>query len=248
MKRDTNKKTRRRQKRSKQTGGAQIEDIRKINVMRSPIPNSFQYNLSLEWRNGKGTSIMNISQFPIQDDNINKFQSYLNKNITEMDCFLNAMQLIGIFDVFTANMMRITCTGRQGVNNYEIEMAFMLAHGIKMLGEHIPYYDLFAVGNFDIWQEVLTKSLLPGHVVFCGWTDPTLPFNHVFLVGRYMNGDIVYLDPQVVNCKLIDMKCVEALRSRESNQRVYHILYSSIESITSQDILTDMGFDLNQGR
>lgn len=231
--------------------------VRPIDVVRGNlrksyeiIPNSFQYNLNLSWRDGSGKSKMSMAQFKISDENISGFQSLLNKKLTEMDCFVNAMQLIGIFDRYTANILRITCTGKQGVDNDEMEMAFILHNYLNNPAKNVPYYDYFQVGNFQIWAEMLAKTLHPGHVAFCGYFDTIgdKSYGHVFLIGKYLNGETVYLDPQVANCKLNDLNCVQHLKSRNGIPRTYWSMFKSDDNITSNTLMEDLGFDVNAGR
>jgi len=180
-----------------------------------------------------------ISQFEISDDNIKRFSRNVN---SPYDCVINALQIMGFIDKVTSNILRISDIGDKfGFNKIQIEKIFILLKGTN--------FDFIAINNFNDFSQTVEQNLLPGHVIFAGYmeiinkgelnekgeSDEKI-FQHVFLIGRYLNGKIVLMDPQLQ--ALCDInKCQDLIRNKDE----YYILYNSKESLTKSQ-LTKLGF------
>jgi hypothetical protein len=209
------------------------------------IEGTYDFMVNVKYTNREESIKMTPTKYKIGDKNLKEFKSTIKAELTPMDCFINALQLIGIFDIFTSNVLRISCTGKYGVTEEQIEMIFTLYHGYKF--ENTPYFEFMNIGNYDYWHPIVGGSLQPGEVMLVGWKESTGA--HTFLVGKHLNGDVVYLDPQIpTNCSLKLQDCVTLLRKNEKPDRNYFILYNSIQPIKSIEILKDLGFDLTPGR
>lgn len=77
--------------------------------------------------NGKTSfpSCDTLSQFVISDINIMNFKRYLH---SPRDCVINALQIFGILDVISANVMRMF-TVNTDIQKEEIEKIFVLTFG-----------------------------------------------------------------------------------------------------------------------
>jgi hypothetical protein len=75
---------------------------------------------------------------------------------------------------------------------------------------------------------LITNLLKPGNVVFAGYTG------HVFLIGRLLNGDIIYIDPQIPTlCNLSNYECEQYLNINNRDMKWY-LLFNSQERLTNQ--------------
>lgn len=179
-----------------------------------------------------------LSQFKISDENIDSFQRYIN---SPMDCFINALQLMGLLDSLTSNIFRISCVGKQGFEIMQIEKIFIL------LNKEKHNFDFISTKNFDEFAKTIETNLLPGHVVFAGYsTDKLVGDNwanktngHVFIIGRYHDGRIVYIDPQIDTICDINT-CQHLIRNRGDN---YYLLHNSEEKLTNKQ-MEKLGFIL----
>jgi hypothetical protein len=157
-----------------------------------------------------------FTQFRITDDSINSFQRVI---ASPMDCFINAMQIIGIINNISANLMRISSAGVTGFSKEQIESIFLL-----VLKRNVEFK---SSDNFQEFSSTIYSTLMPNHVCFCGYTG------HVFLIGRRANGTIVYIDPQVNQlCNLDDPTCQAYVRDKPR----YFILFNSDHVIPDENI------------
>jgi hypothetical protein len=142
-----------------------------------------------------------------------------------MDCVINALQLIGVLDTFSSNILRISCVGSTGFEKDQIEKIFVLYKGVN--------FDFKSTKNFDEFANSIETQLLPGNIVFAGFTG------HVFIIGRYLNGKLVYIDPQINTiCDIIT--CQDILKK---GGKEYFILFNSKEKLTNPQ-LEYLGFTL----
>jgi hypothetical protein len=167
----------------------------------------------------------NLSQFQITDEQILNFKSIVTTS--PMDCFINALQILGYLDTKTSNIMRISSAGRTGFLQEEIEKIF-----IVLQGYNFDFKSTSSPAEFSSW---ITSHLLPGHVVFAGYEGQT---NHVYLIGRFHNGQIVYIDPQLGTlCDLTTAPCIQYI----SQQPILKLLFNSPTKLTP-DNLKAIGF------
>lgn len=132
-----------------------------------------------------GTEIFVPAIFKITDELVDGFQSGLDGRITRMDCVISAFQLLGVFDAYTANILRMTHVGgSSGYNRKQIEMTVMLwdifmtkncetgeTETSKCLGSHeilaevrdnlgniLPHIiDYVKIGSFNMWANYVGK-------------------------------------------------------------------------------------------
>jgi hypothetical protein len=155
-----------------------------------------------------------LAQFKISESNLLSFQRTFN---SPMDCFINALQLAGMIDLKCANLLRISTKGQAGFSDEEIELISMYVTNHN--------YAYRSVDDYTVFSELIKQTLKPGHVVFAGYTG------HIFLIGRHIDGKIVYIDPQVPNtpCYLADPQCEGLIRN---GQNVWGLLFKSSVELT----------------
>jgi len=130
---------------------------------------------------------LEISNFLISDQSISDFKRLSSKPPT--DCVISALQIIGILDFFTANVLRITkIASGAGIDENEIELIFSLRTNKRFI--FMPTTDV------NEFAQYVKKHLQPGNVVFCGVTYMSGQ-KHVFLIGKDLNGRLIKIDPQV---------------------------------------------------
>ena len=160
-----------------------------------------------------------LSQFKITDEQLLGFK---RNAPTPMDCFINALQIIGVIDNITANIMRLSSAGKTGFTTEEIEKTFIFLSGHN--------HDFKATGSSLEFSEWIAKNVFPGHVVFAGHEGGN---NHVYLIGRTIDGTIVYIDPQVgILCDLSTEECQGYLK----NNRVYRLMFNSLEKLSPEQL------------
>ena len=163
-----------------------------------------------------------LSQFKISDENIMNFRRHIQ---SPMDCVINALQLMGILDTLSGNILRISCVGSTGFEKYQIEKIFILYTGVN--------FEFKSTKDFDEFAKMIETLLLPGNVVFAGYTG------HVFIIGRYLNGQLVYIDPQLNTiCDILN--CQDMIKNGGNE---YFVLFNSEEKLTSTQ-LEYLGFTL----
>jgi hypothetical protein len=161
-----------------------------------------------------------FTQFRITDEQIRNFKRLIAQ---PKDCFINAMQIMGMLDVLGGNILRISCAGNQGFFKEQIEKIFIL---------HTEHNHDFVSMNYDEFVNTIVNQLQPGYVTLGGYEG------HVFIVGRYLNGTIVYIDPQLNTiCDLMDPECEKYLKV--SNK--YYLMFHSKQTMTETQLIK-LGF------
>jgi hypothetical protein len=154
------------------------------------------------------------AEFEMTESFINSFQRKIPK---PMDCVINALQLMGALSPRCAELMRIVA-GDGGFQKKQIEDTFKFLFPSKQW-EFQPFSNLNELAYF-------TKAQMTnGRVVFCGYVgyNPTLnkSTGHVFLIGKNLQGTVLYLDPQIPTiCDLDDAQCANYI----SGKNQYFIL------------------------
>ena len=168
----------------------------------------------------------NLSIFPISDENILKFKRVFR---SPMDCFINALELLGAISSLTANMMRISSLGKNGFTKEEIEKIFILITGCN--------HDFKSTPNSMEFSQWITANLPPGNVVFAGYGGQA---KHVYLIGRRQDGVIVYIDPQIGTiCDLRLGTCQKYI----ANNTLFRLMFHSTARLT-HDQLGKIGFSV----
>jgi hypothetical protein len=138
-------------------------------------------------------------QFPITNDNLTNFTRMFQK---PKDCVINAFQILGLVDARSAEIMRIA-VGETGLSEGQIEQVFNFV--LKSRYKFVEDTDRSKLNDYVI------NTLKPGHVVFFGMKYSTefAIERHVFLIGKYLDGRLVYIDPQsaVSGCILNEAEC-----------------------------------------
>lgn len=177
-----------------------------------------------------------LSYFKITNESITSFDRQFN---TPMDCAINALQIMGILDSRSANIMRITILGKEnyGISQIQIELIFMYV--IRHNFSFIP------ITTYEDWFRIIVNFLPPSNVVFAGVKEIDIdgnPISHIFLIGRDTNGIIVYIDPMnSPPCNIMDAKCDKWIKSDSTKtiQEWYLLFHSSVPLTQTQyDIVT----------
>ena len=168
-----------------------------------------------------------LSQFPITDAQIIGFRTVIP--ISPMDCFINVLQILGYLDSKTSNILRISSAGRTGFSQEEIEKIFIMLEGYN--------FDFKSTSSPAEFSEWISTHLKPGHVVFAGYESL---INHVYLIGRLVNGVIVYIDPQAgIVCDLNSAHCIQYI----SQKPILKLLFHSSIKLTPDNLKT-IGFNV----
>lgn len=178
---------------------------------------------TLRQKNLKLIRERNLSQFTMTDENIKNFKRFVK---SPRDCFINAMQLMGMIDVFSANILRISFAGELGFKKEQIELIFTLK-----TSKPFKFYQM----NYENFSDTIKNTLEAGKVVFAGFTG------HVFLIGKTYNGDILCIDPQteIGICNLSDENCEKLIQNKGDYFLMYHT-----ETLLSKDELRKLGIHL----
>lgn len=138
-------------------------------------------------------------QFPITDDKLSNFTRMIQK---PKDCVINAFQILGLVDSRSAEIMRIA-VGETGLTEGQIEQVFNFV--LKSRYKFVEDKDRSKLNDYVI------NTLKPGHVVFFGikYSTEFSIERHVFLIGKYLDGRLVYIDPQSADsgCILNEGEC-----------------------------------------
>jgi hypothetical protein len=180
-----------------------------------------------------------LSQFKISDENITNFKRYVK---APNDCVINALQIIGIIDNFVGNMLRIAYGERGIASQKQIELIFTFSTSQKY-----KYHSL----TYEIFVKTITENINPGHIVFAGY------IGHVFLIGKTLNGKLVYIDPQttVGICYLENDECEKlihpdslnakfkeleekypVIKTLVSSKKTYKLLYNIPEQLSNEEL------------
>lgn len=171
--------------------------------------------------NGKTSfpSCDTLSQFVISDINIMNFKRYLH---SPRDCVINALQIFGILDVISANVMRMF-TVNTDIQKEEIEKIFVLTFGNNFEFKSTLCFNEFTLNIYNL--------LKPGNGVFAGY------LGHVFILARLTNGNIIVIDPS------LHIMCDVRLMNEYLGNcpKPYFLLFNSNTRLT-QEQLSHMGF------
>jgi len=145
-----------------------------------------------------------LSQFSINDGHFIKFNRILIHN---NDCVINALQLIGIFDSVRSNIIRVLCSNIIGFSIDQIEKVFVIASNYK------HKYKFKYTSCYNEYISTIIQYLQVGNVVFSGYSG------HVYLIGKTIDGTIIYIDPQTG--EITDKFNIYA------ENRIYYLMFNS---------------------
>lgn len=160
-----------------------------------------------------------LTQLGINDAQI---QSFRRNVLSPKDCVINALQLIGMLDIYTANLLRITLVGQLGIDQSQIEKIFILYYGYSFKFDPISSFQ-------DVSNTI--SCLQVGHVAFAGYQDVN-GAKHVYLIGRKTDGNFYYIDPQINQiCNLADPQCLQYI----ANKQFYFLLKNNQTKLTDAE-------------
>jgi hypothetical protein len=141
-----------------------------------------------------------IAQFNFSNDSITNFKRWVKK---PRDCVLNTMELLGILDSHTADIARIII-GDIGVEIRHIEQICELVY---------PEYkcNFYKFTNLKTLTDFTSKQMEYSNAIFCGYQG------HAFVVAKYDNGNVYYIDPQINTiCNLDDKNCFKHIANKDA--------------------------------
>jgi len=157
-----------------------------------------------------------LSQFKMTNESITKFGRHFQ---SPNDCFINALELFGILDVKSANLMRISSAGQSGFSKSQIEIIF-----IYILGNN---FDFKPTNNYDEFASWIHTLLHPGFAVLGGYKG------HVFLIAKLADNTIIYIDPQIPpNGIICDVRQCENQYLKNS-PKPWYLLFNSVEKLSN---------------
>lgn len=162
----------------------------------------------------------------ISDKNLCNFKRYLD---SPMDCFVNAMQIMGLIDTKAANLLRISCVGVTGFSEEQIASIFILYTKFFFIFRELTGWDAFG-------QQVMKIS--PGTVTLGGYRKNGA--GHVFLIGKTTQNKMIYIDPRIKNntlCFLDESQCENHIKNMDK----YYLLYHNDILLTPQQFM-GLGF------
>ena len=237
------RKTRKNRKRNIKRAGGQLPQTRAEIITLPPIssleniykndkPNSNQKGgflqagyVGLTWGN------LVVSNFPITSDNISSFKRIAHSS--SMDCVISALQIIGIFDYFTANIFRITKIGKMiGLDLEEIELIFTLRTNKR--------FTFLSTSNVNEFIHYVNVYLQPGNVIFCGVEYETAQVftpttKHVFLIGKDLNNRIIKIDPAVSDPFCYLDENIDCINKFASGTIGYYLLFNYTGYLTERE-------------
>jgi hypothetical protein len=168
-----------------------------------------------------------LTQFRITNEQILGFRRYIK---SPRDCVINALQIIGILDERSSNLIRIIMASQNiEIFTTQIEAIFTLYSGKKFRFKPTSSYAKFST--------YIRNNLAPGHACFAGYESSQ---RHAFLIGRNLDGTILYIDPQLETiCPLESPQCSQLI----ANNTKWYLLFNSEQQLTPIQ-LRDMGFSL----
>ena len=154
-----------------------------------------------------------MASFSITDQSLASFQRVFP---IPGDCVISALQLVGVIDAQAADIMRIaTIAGSTWNDPEQIELVFVYRTMRNFLYSESDNYHQFV--------DIIQRELPRGSVVFAGY-EAQNGQRHAFLIGRQLDGQIVYIDPQTNPsfCPLSDPRCSRFVEGRRSWQLLFY--------------------------
>jgi hypothetical protein len=154
-----------------------------------------------------------LALFRITNEHIENFRRQIS---VPMDCFINALQFIGILNPLCANIMRVSTLGDLGFTRAQIEIIFSFFYKTN--------FHFKSTNDFEVWYNWIVSNITPGHVVFAGYPG------HVFLIASDTNGVLLYIDPQSEH-PVQDLS-EDAVQQYIREKGLYYALYTSTTKLT----------------
>lgn len=164
-----------------------------------------------------------LSHFQITDDNITTMRRYLAK---PRDCVINSMELMNIVDSRTSAIMRILI-GDIGITIDQALAILEFVYVRPFRKYHIEIKNLHIL--FDILNNDIifprTRAIFAALIYSNG-------DGHMITIGKSLNGELVYLDPQNPNtCDLNLFECKLSIFKYVTD--IYMIEYTEPHSLNA---------------
>jgi len=158
-----------------------------------------------------------MAAFPMSDSQLDGFKRHVAHS---SDCVINAMQLLGLIDERTGDLMRITAMPLSGFHQQQIEKLMERTTGYK--------YDYRSSSSYQDFYAAATQ-LEAGRAIFCG-IKRSNGTSHAFIIGRGLNGTLYFIDPQIpIICDINDPSCSAHIRE---NVTEWFILFRSDQELS----------------
>jgi hypothetical protein len=158
-----------------------------------------------------------MAAFPMSDSQLDGFKRHVPHS---SDCVINAMQLLGLIDERTGDLMRITAITLKGLSKEQIEKLMERTTGYK--------YDYRSSSSYQDFFAAATQ-LEAGRAIFCG-IKRSNGTSHAFIIGRGLNGTLYFIDPQIpIICDINDPSCSAHIRE---NVTEWFILFRSDQELS----------------
>jgi len=198
-----------------------------------------------------GAVPMEVATWDVNPEIIMGFQSDIKAYLTPMDCFINAMQIIGVFDSVQANILRISCIRNQGISAHAIgQMLTYVSYDTntdsEMDVEGTTSFNFYFFQSFtdpQVWIDTIGSNLSENNkILFAGYEG------HVFSFARE-NNKIYYIDPQLPD-KFYELNKETVKKYLTHPGKKYYLATKSTNKLLESDlgILGLMGFDFSKGR
>ena len=160
-----------------------------------------------------------LAGFQVDKTHMTGFVRMIN---SPMDCVINALQIIGLIDMHSANIMRISNLGIQGFQKIQIELIFILYFRKN--------FSFMPTHSWKEFTQTIETNLQNNQVAFGGYTG------HVFVLARHDDGNIFYIDPQLHKyCNVKDDECANLFFQ---NQDTWYLLHHSNVDLTEDQYTT----------
>lgn len=239
---------------------------------RSAIPR--EYKATLVYKDGEITNrpafyvdMMYPVVWPLLRKNVENFTSHVTAELNECDCVINALQMLGLLDIVSANVLRLAfgvkgvdvqrCSG--GMSDASIILLLGYLNIVRGLTSSFYLYDKYIIGSGRIglvgWGDAV-KEILPGTATFGGYQKLDNNINHVFLIYND-NGKLMLIDPQLPSvgaskghfianrgvCSLEEPECAEYLSSIADKNASFYLYAISKVPVTHIEWIKELGFN-----
>jgi len=158
-----------------------------------------------------------MAAFSMSDSQLDGFKRHVAHS---SDCVINAMQLLGLIDERTGDLMRITAMPLSGFHQQQIEKLMERTTGYK--------YDFRSSSSYREFLTAVTQ-LEADRAIFCG-IKRSNGTSHAFIIGRGRNGTLYFIDPQIpIICDINDPACSRHIRE---NVTEWFILFRSDQELS----------------
>jgi len=89
----------------------------------------------------------------------NNITNFTRDFSSPMDCFINALQMFGVLDPYSANLMRISTIGTNGFTKEQIEWSFMYRYNHNFNFERFPDFQILLLIHYNRILRFLLESI-----------------------------------------------------------------------------------------